>query len=112
MRIWSQNTYTAKAGPNFRIYSSDGTSLYSGTLALADHTHTATLATDTGTSTITLASGGKYKLTAGGSSVIFTMPTSNNYSHPTGDGNLHVPATGTTNNGKFLKAGSTAGSIS
>lgn len=34
------------------------------------------------------------------------------YAHPTGDGNLHVPATSTTNNGKFLKAGSTAGSIS
>lgn len=40
------------------------------------------------------------------------LPTYNNYSHPTGDGNLHVPATGTTNNGKFLKAGNTAGSIS
>jgi hypothetical protein len=35
-----------------------------------------------------------------------------NYSHPSGDGNLHVPATGTTNNAKFLKAGSTAGSLS
>lgn len=35
----------------------------------------------------------------------------NYYSHPTGDGNLHVPATGTTNNNKFLKAGSTAGSL-
>lgn len=34
------------------------------------------------------------------------------YTHPTGDGNLHVPATSTTNNGKFLKAGSTAGSLS
>ena len=34
----------------------------------------------------------------------------NNYSHPSGDGNLHVPATGTGNNGKFLKAGATAGS--
>lgn len=32
------------------------------------------------------------------------------YSHPTGDGNLHVPATGITNNGKVLKAGATAGS--
>lgn len=32
------------------------------------------------------------------------------YSHPTGDGNLHVPATGTTNNEKVLKAGATAGS--
>lgn len=36
----------------------------------------------------------------------------NNYSHPTGDGNLHVPATGTTNDGKVLTAGSTAGSLS
>ena len=34
----------------------------------------------------------------------------NNYSHPEGDGNQHVPATGTTNNGKVLKAGSAAGS--
>lgn len=36
----------------------------------------------------------------------------NNYSHPTGDGNLHVPATGTTSNKKFLMAGSTAGALS
>lgn len=36
----------------------------------------------------------------------------NNYSHPTGDGNLHVPATGTSNNNKVLKAGSTAESLS
>lgn len=34
----------------------------------------------------------------------------NNYVHPSGDGNSHVPATGTTNNGKVLKAGATAGS--
>lgn len=33
------------------------------------------------------------------------------YLHPTSDGNLHVPATGTTNNGKVLKAGATAGSL-
>ena len=31
------------------------------------------------------------------------------YVHPTGDGNMHVPATGTSNNGKVLKAGATAG---
>jgi hypothetical protein len=36
----------------------------------------------------------------------------NSYSHPGGDGNLHVPATGTGNNGKFLMAGATAGSLS
>lgn len=38
------------------------------------------------------------------------LPTYNNYSHPTGDGNLHVPANGTGNNGKFLQATATAGS--
>jgi hypothetical protein len=32
--------------------------------------------------------------------------------HPTGDGNLHVPATSTTNNGKILTAGNAAGSFS
>ena len=35
----------------------------------------------------------------------------NNYTHPTNDGSLHVPATGIDNNGKLLKAGATAGSI-
>lgn len=35
----------------------------------------------------------------------------NNYSHPTGDGNLHVPTTGTNNSGKVLTAGASAGSI-
>jgi hypothetical protein len=39
-----------------------------------------------------------------------TVATSaNNYTHPTGDGNLHVPANGTTNNGKYLQASATAG---
>ena len=33
-------------------------------------------------------------------------------SHLNTDGNLHVPATGTTNNGKVLTAGATAGSLS
>ena len=45
----------------------------SGTYALKSHTHTTSLATDSGTSTVTLTSGGKFKLTAGGTSVIFTM---------------------------------------
>lgn len=35
-----------------------------------------------------------------------------NYTHPTGDGNLHVPANSTSNNNKVLKANSTAGSYS
>lgn len=35
----------------------------------------------------------------------------NNYTHPTGDGNLHVPATGTENVNKALMAGLTSGEI-
>jgi hypothetical protein len=31
------------------------------------------------------------------------------YTHPTGDGNLHVPANSTTNSGKVLTAGASAG---
>lgn len=37
--------------------------------------------------------------------------SANNYTHPTSDGNLHVPVTGTTNNGKVLMAGATAGNF-
>ena len=37
-------------------------------------------------------------------------PGANNYTHPSGDGNLHVPATGTSSDGKVLKAGAGAGS--
>ena len=39
-------------------------------------------------------------------------PNANNYSHPTGDGNTHVPATSTTSNGKVLTAGATQSSAS
>ena len=42
--------------------------------SLSNHTHSISLTADTGASSITLASGSKYKLTAGGNSVIFTMP--------------------------------------
>jgi len=43
--------------------------------------------------------------------IINVADGANNYTHPTGDGNLHVPATLTTNNGKVLTAGSTVGSV-
>jgi len=33
--------------------------------------------------------------------------SANNYTHPTGDGNSHIPPTGTTNDGKYLRAGLT-----
>ena len=48
---------------------------------------------------------------SGTSPIIYTN-TTGVISHSTADGNLHVPATGTTNNGKFLMAGATAGSLS
>ena len=42
------------------------------------------------------------------SGVIWYVPAGH-YSHPTGDGNLHVPANGTGNNLKFLQSGAVAG---
>jgi hypothetical protein len=38
--------------------------------------------------------------------------SANNYTHPSGDGSLHVPATSTVNDGKVLTAGATAGTLS
>ena len=46
--------------------------------AAADHSHAITLSTDSGTSSITLNHNTKYKLTVGGQSIIFTMPSDNN----------------------------------
>lgn len=60
----------------------------SGTVSEGNHTHNLTLATDTGTSTITLAHGSKYKLTAGGKTLIFTMPSSGAPSVTTATGSL------------------------
>lgn len=48
------------------------------TAAKSDHTHTTTIASSTGTNEITLAHGGKYAITAGGDSFVFTMPADNN----------------------------------
>ena len=46
----------------------------SGGAASYGHTHNTSIATSTGTNQITLAFGGKYAITAGGTSYIFTMP--------------------------------------
>jgi len=50
----------------------------SGTAAQGNHTHTTTLASDSGTATVTLAHDTTYKLTAGGTSVIFKTPADSN----------------------------------
>ena len=46
--------------------------------AAGNHTHSLTIAADSGTNALTLAHGTKYKITAGGSSFISTMPASGN----------------------------------
>ena len=65
------------------------------------HTHTTATPTESGF----LAATDKQKLDG-------IDINANNYTHPISDGSLHVPATGTANNGKVLMAGATAGSIS
>lgn len=69
-------------------------------LSLSNHTHSAVTTSVAGF----MSAADKTKLDG-------IATNANNYSHPTGDGNLHVPATSTTNNLKVLKAGATAGSI-
>lgn len=65
----------------------------------------------TNDTTITLAGSGA--ITGGGD---FTTNQAGietiTFSHSSADGDLHVPATSTTNNGKVLTAGATAGSLS
>lgn len=61
--------------------------------ASSSHTHTTSLASSTGTSSITLAHGGKYQLTTGGTSVIFTMPSDSD-THYTNS--LAIQGNGTT----------------
>jgi len=48
------------------------------TAAAGNHTHTTTIAADSGTNQLTMAANTKYKLTAGGSTFIFTTPPDNN----------------------------------
>ena len=75
--------------------------------AAATHTHTNATATVGGVAGVAgfMSAADKTKLDG-------VANNATAYAHPTGDGNLHVPATSTTNNGKVLKAGSTAGSLS
>ena len=62
--------------------------------------------------TLTLAGTDGSTLNIGTGGTLGTGAFAAAYAHPTGDGNLHVPANGTTNNGKILTANDTAGSYS
>lgn len=98
---WNNFTYTATANggaPELAFTIPTGTS--ASTVAIGNHTHTTSLVTDTGTSNITLAHGGKYKLTTGGTSIIFTMPSDINttYTIATGDNNGQIKVTPSSGN--------------
>ena len=64
--------------------------------ASPSHTHDITLAADSGTSTITLSHGSKYKLTAGGKSIIFTMPSDNDSKAASGNTSSKIFLIGVT----------------
>ena len=80
----------------------------SGTRFLREDGTWQTVPDNNTTYTFGIASNGVLTVTpSGGSQQNVTV-----YTHPSNDGSLHVPATGTTNSGKVLTAGSTAGSLS
>ncbi len=86
------------------------------------HTHSNQSILDATTASFTTALNTKLTGVATGANVVGDSTTNGNiliageesvvYTHPSGDGNLHIPVTSTTNNNKVLKAGATAGSIS
>ena len=113
------------------VYQTDGTAGFyyytgsawtligtgSGNGTLTDVTGTAPVVSSGGTTpaiSITAASTGAAGSMSAADKIkldgIATAAT--NYTHPTGDGNLHVIATSTTNSGKVLTAGASAGSLS
>ena len=89
----------------------------SGNGTLTDVTGTAPVVSSGGTTpaiSITAAStGAAGSMSAADKTKLDGIATAaNNYTHPTGDGNLHVIATGTSNSGNVLTAGASAGSLS
>lgn len=96
-------TYTSKSSGLYKI-TVDSLGHVSGTAAvtavdLPAHSHILSLAADTGTSSITLSANTKYKLTAGGSTYVFTTPADTNTTYSAGTGlaldgttfNLYMP---------------------
>lgn len=73
--------------------------------ATSNHTHTLSLVADTGTSSITLAASSKYKITAGGSTYIFTTPPNTWNALSTSQAGYVAKAPNDT--GKFLRGDAT-----
>ena len=83
-----------------KVGASGGAAEYSHThtgYATSGHTHATSIATSTEDSRITLGFGGKYTISAGGSSYVFTMPknpnTDTTYRFDTGDANGQIKVT-------------------
>ena len=103
-------TDVAVNGLGGAAYLNTGTT--SSTVAAGNHTHATTIASDTGTSQVSLTHGGKFKLTAGGTSYIFTMPSDNNsWRNVTVNGTEKL-TTATTSGSLDISSGSTNGTIS
>lgn len=66
----SGNAITAISASNGALTATKGS-----TFSLSNHTHSTSIASSTGTNQLTLESGGKYSITAGGTSYVFTMPS-------------------------------------
>lgn len=96
---WSGLTYTATAiNSAEELAFTIPTGTTATTVAVGNHTHTTALAVDTGTSSITLAHEGKYKLTAGDTSVIFTMPADNDTTYTITSGVNKITVTPSSGN--------------
>ncbi len=109
------NITTAHNATNVVVNSSDGTN---GTINSATPTLAGVMtATDKSkldgiTTGATANVGTVTSIATSGAITGGTVTSTGTISHSTADGYLHVPATGTTNNGKVLTAGATAGSLS
>jgi hypothetical protein len=107
-----QSTLSTLTGTTIPAIQSTLTTLNGTTVPALDSTLTAHVGAGGGAHADVTTSADGFMTAADKSKLDGIATSANNYSHPTGDGNLHVPATSTTNNGKYLQAGSSAGSLS
>ena len=111
LKTYFDTLYNNYTHPN---HTGDVTSVADGATTIASNVVTNAKLADMATSTIkgrvTAATGDPEDLTAAQVRTLLNVADgANNYTHPTGDGNLHVPANGTGNTGKYLQATGTAG---
>ena len=79
---------------------------HASAFATSGHTHSTSIATSSGTNQITLAYGTKYAITAGGTSYVFTMPSSDNTWRPIGTGANDAAAGNHTHDISIVAGGS------